>query len=212
MVLQVEKASAQKDAKYLHKLVSKRGEARRQLADLQQERACFESSWCTYTQELMETLTLQFAQREQALTDMDQREQEWTTQLVEASRELEAAAHNKNHSKNEEGGSEEEISDQDMTIAAAAETDAKAMARRAELAQSHQRLQAALQEVKDAAEAGAMVRERTPRRGSKRTGEGIVDLTVDSPETQKPAQPGATASQSTENAAAAARAQNFQKA
>ena len=178
LVLQKEQHAVQQDARHLHKLVRRRGEARKQLAALQEDRVAFETAWYKYAEELQQTLQAQFTAREQSLAEFDQRHREWSEQLFESSKELKEAARH-GHKDTENSSSEDALSDQDMEaeVNKAAEVDAKAAARREEMVQSHQKLQEALQQVKQNAAAGATVRERTPRRGPKRSAESIVDLT-----------------------------------
>ena len=162
LIKQKEQSNVKSDAKHLHRLVARRSEAKRNLAALRDERANYEQSWSKYAGDLMKILQEQWDQRDSTLQNLDSKEQEWMTQLAEATKELKAAAKDKTevHASDSEPMSDTEV---DRT----AETDAKVVAKRAELTTSHQKLQEALAGVKAAAEAGAE-RERTPRRGTKR--------------------------------------------
>ena len=161
IMAQVSQTSVQGEAKALHKLVSQRKTAATSIQKIRQQREQFEAGWASYAQSLIDALTTQFQEREDALMHFDAKEQEWSTLLKEATQQLKAATNQEAGVKPEEDmdGIEEEVADTALR-------DAQNATRREQMMEQHKRMRIALEEVRDTAILGAGSREhsRTPRR------------------------------------------------
>eukprot|EP00439_Symbiodinium_sp_Y106_P069982 s1342_g12.t1 len=149
VVAQINQTTARSEAKNLHRLL--------------------------YAQGLMDLLSKQFEEREEALTAMDESFTSWANRLAEASRALKHATNQETDgsgdaltvedSDEEDDGMEAEL---DKNTKEAAQMEAKRQA----LTVQHQNLSAALAAVRDSASEGAskdksnaeQARDRTPRR------------------------------------------------
>ena len=175
VVAQINQTTARSEAKNLHRLVAQRQEATASLERIKADRALFEAGWASYAQGLMDLLSKQFEEREEALAAMDESFTSWASRLAEASRALKHATNHETDgsgdamtvedSDEENDGMEDEL---DKNTKEAAQMEAKRQA----LTVQHQNLSAALAAVRDSASEGAakdkssaeQARDRTPRR------------------------------------------------
>ena len=164
VVAQINQTTARSEAKNLHRLVAPRQEATASLERIKADRARFEAGWASYAQGLMDLLSKQFEEREEALAAMDESFTSWASRLAEASRALKHAT---NH-ETDGSGDAMTVEDSDENTKEAAQMEAKRQA----LTVQHQNLSAALAAVRDSASEGAakdkssaeQARDRTPRR------------------------------------------------
>ena len=165
MVSQITQGSVKTESKALHRLVAQRQEAITALERIRSERAGFEAGWATYTQSLLDLLSVQFEERTKTLAELDEAQTAWTNRLTESTSALKAAT-----LAAPVVDLEEEIDeDVDAAVDQAAQDSAHQEARQQKMAQQHQQLTQLLVSVKESAEGSAERREgsRTPRRRAK---------------------------------------------
>ena len=165
MVSQITQGSVKTESKALHRLVAQRQEAITALERVRSERAGFEAGWATYTQSLLDLLSVQFEERTTTLAELDEAQTAWSSRLTESTSALNAAT-----LAAPVVDLEEEIDeDMDAAVDQAAQDSARQEARQQKMAQQHQQLTQLLVSVKESAEGSAERREgsRTPRRRAK---------------------------------------------
>ncbi|CAE7738469.1 unnamed protein product [Symbiodinium sp. CCMP2592] len=171
VMAQINQSSARSEAKNLHRLVAQRQEATATLEKIKANRASFDAGWAVYTQGLMDLLSKQFQEREEALNAMNESFASWAQRLAEASRALKTAT---NHGDGDSSGAQmiadsddEDDDGMEAELDKNAQETARMETKRQALREQHQNLAAALAAVRDSASETAVKsepRERTPRR------------------------------------------------
>ena len=171
LVVQATQTTAKTEAKALHKLVAQRQEALSSLERIKHERAAYEQGWATYTQSLLDILAQQFTDRTENLRKMDEAQSQWAAKLAETAKALKQATKDKSETIEVHSGEgsedEDDMEAMDAEVDQAAQEAAQAELRQQRQAAAGQKIMQALTTVRDEAAAGAVQRERTPRRRGK---------------------------------------------
>ena len=180
IMAQASHTTAQGEAKVLHKLVSQRKNAVTMLQSIRHQRETFEAGWAKYTQSLLDTVSKQLQEREDALLHFDEAEKEWSMLHKDTNQQLKLAT---GHEGQEIDAKTDEMEDVEEEVADIAQRDAQIANRREQMMTQHQKMRKALEAVRDTALQGAdREHSRTPRRkGREQDAESIssADLPKD---------------------------------
>ena len=165
---------AKASTKQLHRLVSQQGSARRELQSLHKMRDSFLLEWSSYISQLCTLVEQQMQSKAETLMELDQAEEAWRAQMVQATTQIALASGVTPPTVVESGEPIDLEADQEEAEQEVAHAAAEASQKRrklAELEQQEKSISAALAQAKTAADESAQaLRERTPRRGAKTDG------------------------------------------
>ena len=151
---------AQQEGKALSKLVALRTDARKNLEQLDKQRAAYEQSWTHYMNQLFEMVEKQLQEREATLVKMESSRESWLDQLSGATRQLKGII--------QDATVPNELPDDDMQEIREAESlDAKESELEADRRRKEEEKRAKLRQALAAAREATLAetgRERTPRR------------------------------------------------
>ena len=151
---------AQQEGKALSKLVALRTDARKNLEQLDKQRAAYEQSWTQYMNQLFEMVEKQLLEREATLVKMESSRESWLDQLSGATRQLKGIIQDASVPSELPDDDMQEIREAETVAAKESEMEAD---RRVKEEAKRAKLRQALAAAREAtlAETG---RERTPRR------------------------------------------------
>ena len=162
---------AKEEARSLHKLVTSKASAKKELTRLRAARASYLQAWSGYLDQVIGTIQKQLEEHAGTMTDFLQKENQWEQALLEATTELaRRTADSSDQVETITDGEEDEMDASEAKVeeACQAELQSQRMAERAQaISQQSQSLLQALQVAKEQAveeQQKDQARERTPRR------------------------------------------------